>query len=156
MIWPVVAYAPKAATMPSIAAQPLNFSASGDMIAIEICSKYKENIHTSWVFTHSLWLYNKSLAIRKTYLINDVICAECNLFSCSLFFAKWLFNFVELELHLEARFNSDWCIALSLVFCLRNRIFSSLGLEWLGLEDKNNSALWSEFFLQRVFLIKGR
>ena len=29
MIWPVVAYAPKAATKPSIAAQPLNFSASG-------------------------------------------------------------------------------------------------------------------------------
>ena len=85
-----------------------------------------------------------------------MICAECNLFSCSLFFARWLFNFVELELHLEARFNSDWCIALSLVFCLRNRIFSSLGLEWLGLEDKNNSALCSEFFLQRVFLIKGR
>ena len=31
MIWPVVAYAPKAATKPSIAAQPLNFSASGVM-----------------------------------------------------------------------------------------------------------------------------
>ena len=29
MIWPVVAYAPNAATKPSIAAQPLNFSASG-------------------------------------------------------------------------------------------------------------------------------
>jgi len=28
MIWPVVAYAPTAATMPSIAAQPLNLSAS--------------------------------------------------------------------------------------------------------------------------------
>ena len=40
MIWPVVAYAPKAATKPSIAAQPLNFSASGVMIKI----KYKANI----------------------------------------------------------------------------------------------------------------
>ena len=29
IICPVVAYAPKAATKPSIAAQPLNFSASG-------------------------------------------------------------------------------------------------------------------------------
>jgi len=29
MIWPVVAYAPKAATKPIIAAHPLNFSASG-------------------------------------------------------------------------------------------------------------------------------
>ena len=29
IIWPFVAYAPKAATKPSIAAQPLNFSASG-------------------------------------------------------------------------------------------------------------------------------
>ena len=58
MIWPVVAYAPKAATMPSIAAQPLNFSASGDMIVFEICTKYKEKIDTLWVFTHSLWLSN--------------------------------------------------------------------------------------------------
>ena len=78
------------------------------------------------------------------------------IFFHALFFARWLFKFVELELHLEARFNSDWCVALFLVFCLRNRIFNSLGLEWLGLEDKNNSALWSEFFLQRFFLIKGR
>ena len=31
IICPVVAYAPKAATKPSIAAQPLNFSASGVM-----------------------------------------------------------------------------------------------------------------------------
>ncbi len=29
MIWPVVAYAPKAAIKPIIAIQPLNFSASG-------------------------------------------------------------------------------------------------------------------------------
>ena len=40
MIWPVVAYAPKAATKPSIAAQPLNFSASGVIIKM----KYKINI----------------------------------------------------------------------------------------------------------------
>ena len=40
MICPVVAYAPKAATKPSIAAQPLNFSASGVIGII----KYKANI----------------------------------------------------------------------------------------------------------------
>ena len=40
MIWPVVAYAPKAATKPSIAAQPLNFSASGVIIKMN----YKINI----------------------------------------------------------------------------------------------------------------
>ena len=34
IICPVVAYAPKAATKPSIAAQPLNFSASGVIIVI--------------------------------------------------------------------------------------------------------------------------
>ena len=43
MIWPVVAYAPKAATKPSIAAQPLNFSASGVMrnslIYVKECNK---------------------------------------------------------------------------------------------------------------------
>ena len=37
MICPVVAYAPKAATKPSIAAQPLNFSASGVMMKSEMC-----------------------------------------------------------------------------------------------------------------------
>ena len=77
--------------------------------------------------------------------------------SLTLFFlAKWLFKLEELVLHLEARFNSDWCIAFLLAFCLSSRIFNSVGIEWLGLEDKNNSALWSEFFLQRLFLIKGR
>ena len=35
-----MAYAPKAATKPSIAAQPLNFSASGVMVVM----KYKINI----------------------------------------------------------------------------------------------------------------
>ena len=40
IICPVVAYAPKAATKPSIAAQPLIFSASGDMVLM----KYKANI----------------------------------------------------------------------------------------------------------------
>ena len=85
-----------------------------------------------------------------------MICAEWSRFSCSRFFAKWLFSWEELELALEARFNSDWCIAFLLDFCLSNRIFNSVGLEWHGLEDKNNSALWSEFFLQMLFLIKGR
>ncbi len=86
----------------------------------------------------------------------ELICAECNLFSCSLFLARWLFSFEELELPLAARFNSAWCIAFLFAFCFSNRIFNSVGLEWLGLEDKNNSALWSDFFLQRLFLIKGR
>ncbi len=36
MIWPVVAYAPTAATKPSIAAQPLNFSASGVIVLIVV------------------------------------------------------------------------------------------------------------------------
>ena len=85
-----------------------------------------------------------------------MIWAECSLFSWSLFFAKWLFSWEEIDLALQARFNSDWCIAFLLAFCLSNRIFNSVGLEWLGLEDKNNSALWSEFFLQMLFLIKGR
>ncbi len=44
MIWPVVAYAPKAATKPSIAAQPLNFSASGVIentaIYVKECNKH--------------------------------------------------------------------------------------------------------------------
>ena len=57
MIWPVVAYAPKAATKPSIAAQPLNFSASGVMAKNEIWSKYKEQLTIPWVFTHGIWLY---------------------------------------------------------------------------------------------------
>ena len=35
-------------------------------------------------------------------------------------------------------------------------MFSSVELEWLGLEDKKSSASWSEFFLRRFFLIKGR
>ena len=56
MIWPVVAYAPKAATKPSIAAQPLNFSASGVMTKIKILSKYKEKLTIPWVFTHGIWL----------------------------------------------------------------------------------------------------
>ena len=130
--------------------------ASGSMVVFEICIQYKELIKSAWVFTHSSRLWELILFIIKAYLLIEAICAECNLFSCSLFFARWLFNCVELELHLAARFNSDWCIASFLVFCLRNRIFNSVGLEWLGLEDKNNSALWSEFFLQRFFLIKGR
>ena len=45
MICPVVAYAPKAATKPSIAAQPLNFSASGVIGKVELKLKYKENMN---------------------------------------------------------------------------------------------------------------
>ena len=36
MMFPVVAYAPTAATKPSIAAQPLNFSASGVIVLIVV------------------------------------------------------------------------------------------------------------------------
>ena len=36
MIWPVVTYAPTAATKPNIAAQPLKRSASGVMIKIKL------------------------------------------------------------------------------------------------------------------------
>ena len=39
-----LAYAPKAATKPSITPKPLNFSASGDMFVFVICIKYKEQI----------------------------------------------------------------------------------------------------------------
>ena len=60
MIWPVVAYAPNAATKPSIAAQPLNFSASGDMALI----KYKANI--------------KNILVSCEFLLNNV--AQDNLF----------------------------------------------------------------------------
>ena len=40
MIWPVVTYAPTAATKPNIAAQPLKRSASGVMIKIVIYINY--------------------------------------------------------------------------------------------------------------------
>jgi hypothetical protein len=83
-----------------------------------------------------------------------MIWAECSLFSCSFFWAKWLFSWKEIDLPLEARFNSDWCISFLWIFCLSNRIFNSIGLVLLGLEERNNSALWSEFFLQMLFLIK--
>ena len=109
-----------------------------------------------WVFTCGFWLWELMLLIRKVYLIIEMICAECNLCSRSFFLAKWLFKLEELVLHLEARFNSDWCIAFLFAFCSSSRIFNSVELEWLGLEDRNNSALWSEVFLQRLFLIKGR
>ena len=156
MIWPVVAYAPKAATKPSIAAQPLNFSASGDMVFV----KYKLNIKKIFLcresFPAAIQLIELILFISKSYLIIEIICAACSLCECSLLLAKWLFSFEELDLPLEARFSSDWCIAFFLAFCLSNRIFNSVEFEKLGLEDKNNLALWSEFFLQRSFLIKGR
>ena len=40
MIWPVVTYAPTAATKPNIAAQPLKRSASGVMIKIRLYVYY--------------------------------------------------------------------------------------------------------------------
>ena len=95
-------------------------------------------------------------SIRKFYLIIEVICAKCSFLFRSFRLAKWLFNRDALELLLAARFNSDWCNAFLLAFCLSKWIFNSAGLEWLGLDAKNSSALWSEFFLQRLFLIKGR
>ena len=122
----------------------------------EIWNKYKENCLTPWVFAHHLWLWKLIVFISKTYLSIEIICAECNLFSCSLFLARWLFRFEELVLLLEVRLKSAWCIAFLLAFCLSNRIFNSVALEWLGLEEKNNSALCIEFFLQRLFRIKGR
>ena len=94
--------------------------------------------------------------ISRVYLVIEVIWAECSLLACSLLLARWLFNSEEIDLPFEARFNSDVCIAFFLACCLSKRLFSSEGLEWLGLEDKNSSALWSEFFLQRLFFIKGR
>ena len=121
---------------------------------LEIWNEYKEYFRPLWVFAPSLWLLDLILLISKAYLIIEAICAECNLFSCSLFLAKCLFRCMELELTFELRFNSDWCIAFLLAFCLSNRIFNSVELEWLGLEEKNNSALCSEFFLQIFFLIK--
>ena len=98
----------------------------------------------------------KMLPIRKIYLIIELIWAECNLFACSLLFARWLFSSEEIDLPFEARFNSDSCNAFLFAFFLSNRMFNSDGLEWLGLEDKKSSALCSEFFLQRPFLIKVR
>ena len=76
--------------------------------------------------------------------------------ACSLFLAKWLLRVEALDKSLDARFNSDWWIAFLLAFSLENRLFNSAGLELHGLEDINNSAARSEFFLQRLFLIKGR
>tara|TARA_Y100001968_G_scaffold160729_1_gene146998 strand:- start:492 stop:686 length:195 start_codon:yes stop_codon:yes gene_type:complete len=57
---------------------------------------------------------------------------------------------------LEARFNSAWCIAFFLAFSLENLLFNSAGLELQGLDDKKSSAARREFFLQRLFLIRGR
>ena len=76
----------------------------------KIWSKYKEESATLWVFTHVFWLWELMLLIRKDYLIIEMICAECNLFSCS-FLSKWLFKWEELVMPLEAKFDSDWCIA---------------------------------------------
>ena len=114
--------------------------------------KDNQNIHltSKEKLEFNRWLFSQN------HLFIEISWAKWSLFSCSRFFAKWMFSCDELEVPFEARFNSDWCIAFLLDFCLRYRIFNSFGLEWLGLEDKNNSALWSEFFLQMLFLIKGR
>ena len=45
MIWPVVTYAPTAATKPSIAAQPLKRSASGVMIIKNVFVKDCNSIY---------------------------------------------------------------------------------------------------------------
>ena len=45
MICPVVAYAPSAATKPSIAIQPLNFSASGVIVLRLIGVEFKETFY---------------------------------------------------------------------------------------------------------------
>ena len=58
MIWPVVTYAPTAATKPSIAAQPLKRSASGVMIIIIIiiyvndCNSYMNVCKALLVINH--------------------------------------------------------------------------------------------------------
>ena len=48
MIWPVVTYAPTAATKPNIAAQPLKRSASGVMIKkvifVNYCNSFYEGL----------------------------------------------------------------------------------------------------------------
>jgi len=84
----------------------------------EIWIKYKEELAIPWVFTHGIRLWELIVPIRKVYLIIEIICAECNLSSRSFFLAKWLFKLEELVLHLEARFNSDWCIAFLFDFWL--------------------------------------
>ena len=102
----------------------------------------------------ALW---KILSIYfENYLIIEAIWAEWSLFACSLFLAKWLLSIDALEKSLYARFNSDWCIAFLLAFSLENLLFNSAGLELHGLDDKKRSAARSEFFLQRLFLIKVR
>ena len=71
IICPVVAYAPNAATKPSIAAQPLNFSASGDIIKI----KYELNIKKKRLCCEFLVNYldykKMILYIRKVYWIDS-------------------------------------------------------------------------------------
>ena len=123
---------------------------------LKIWSKYKDPDKRLRVSSQFCLSRELMLDIREFYLIIELIWAECNLFACSLLFAKWLFKSEEIELPLEARLNSDWCNAFLLAFFSSKRIFNSDELEWLGLEDKKSSALWSEFFLQRPFLIKGR
>ena len=123
---------------------------------LEMWNKYKEHTERLWVLRSISPSRDLMIPIRKVYLTVELIWAKWSLFACSLLFARWLFKSEEIDLPLEARFNSDSCKAFLLAFCLSNRIFNSDGLEWLGLEDRKSSASWSDFFLQRLFLIKGR
>ena len=52
IIWPFVANAPKAATKPSIAPQPINFSASGDKIKIRLRKDVAANVKECKVYSN--------------------------------------------------------------------------------------------------------
>ena len=107
-------------------------------------------------FKLSFSLIRGEAMVWNYYFIIEAICAKWSLFACSLFLAKWLLRMDALDKSLDARFNSDWCIAFLLAFSLEKRLFNSAGLELHGLDDIKSSAARSEFFLQRLFLIKGR
>ena len=47
-------------------------------------------------------------------------------------------------------------MAFFLAFSLENLLFNSAGLELQGLDEIKSSAARSEFFLQRLFLMRGR
>ena len=71
MIWPVVTYAPTAATKPNIAAQPLKRSASG---VIFFCNSL---INITYLFNNVKKIRNNSVFIRKnlktvTYMCRNV------------------------------------------------------------------------------------
>ena len=77
-----------------------------------------------------------SANFKKFYLTMEAICAKWSLLACSLLLARWLLRIEPLDKSLDARFNSDWCIAFLLAFALENLLFNSAGLELHGLEDK--------------------